>query len=101
MPSKPRLEGSKPSLQWYAGVSQEDKIQFETVLNANRNNSVILRLIELIDAKITDLNNQSEDEYKSQAWPYKQADINGQKRGLRFVKDLLKFTNADHAKELN
>lgn len=83
---------SRPTLQWYVGMDEAEKKQFEVSLMANRNNAIVLRLLDLIDSQIHNLNNQSEEAYDNAGWPYLQADIAGQKRGLRYVRDLFKFT---------
>lgn len=96
--SSPQKE-SKPTVQWYVGMSAEEKAQFEVSLMANRNNVVILRMLELVTAKLYELNNQSEEAYDNAGWPFLQADVVGQKRGLRYIRDLFKFTNADQVKD--
>lgn len=88
-----------PSVQWYVGMTEAEKKEFEAILLANKNNIVLHRLVSIVIDQITALNIQPEDCYDATNWAWKQADINGQKRGLRFVKDLLRFTNADHVQE--
>lgn len=88
-----------PSTQWFAGMTDAERKEFTKILEQHKNNVVLLRLVELVINQITELNIQSDEGYASPNWPYSQADINGQKRGLRFVKDLLRFTNADQVKE--
>lgn len=82
---------SQPSLQWFAGMDPAEKEAFKSLLLSNKNNAVILRLIELVSEQINLCGSSSMEDYEKNNWALKQADLVGQRRGLRYVKELFKF----------
>lgn len=80
----------KPATLWYKGLAKDHKDSFNKALLNNTSNVVLKRLIALVDEQIANLDKNLLVNYENPNWSHLQADHNGQKRGLRFVKDLLR-----------
>lgn len=81
----------QPSLQWYQGLDAEDKEALSSALNASRESLVYKRLKYLVERELKVLNNLSFTNYDKASWAYMQADLNGCKRALLTIKQLLNF----------
>jgi len=77
-------------LRWVDNLKTEKERQsfFDTLKN---NRFVLKRLKEILEEELGKLNKLSESSYDSPSWAYLQADINGQKRQITRVLDLLSF----------
>ena len=83
--SNPRLP-----LRWVADkkTDKEKKDFFESLTN---NRFVLGRLKDILLEDLEALEKQGVSDYDSPSWAYKQADLNGQKRQIQRVLDLLSF----------
>lgn len=78
-------------LSWTKGLNGESKSNFEVLL---RNSSTVLgRLHSILEEKERELNSSemSVKSFEDPNWAYKQAFVNGQKSGLKEIRDLLDF----------
>lgn len=81
---------NRVSLKWVEHLKTEkEKQDFFDVLKNNR--YVLLRLKEVMEEDLKKLNSESLSDYKDPSWAFRQADVNGQKRQIRKVLDLLSF----------
>lgn len=71
--------------------TEEERENFKKSILAARH--VLRRLREIVNEERTLLNNQetSIEDFKDTDWPYKQAFRNGERKGLKYVEDLLHF----------
>lgn len=71
--------------------TEEERENFKKSILSARH--VLRRLREIINEERTLLSNQetSLEDFKDTDWPYKQAFRNGERKGLKYVEDLLHF----------
>ena len=67
----------------------DKKAQFTKTVLLSLGDPTIKRLKEIIDEGIRELEATRSDDYESASWAYKQADMNGARRTLRKIKDLI------------
>lgn len=82
---------SSLSTVWTKHLKGQDKEQFESVLRNSK--QALSRLVNILDEKTEALSNAETrpEDFSDPNWPYKQAFRNGQKAGLREIRELLKF----------
>lgn len=71
--------------------NEEERANFKKTLLASRH--VLRRLREILEEERTRLANQetSEKDFEDPNWSHKQAYRNGERKGLKYVEDLLHF----------
>ena len=81
----------RPSVEWFRGLSEEEKESFTRVLLADR--TVLGRLYKIIQEWDDELSRQETSiaDYDTPSWSEKQAHRNGLRAGYRKLRDLLSF----------
>lgn len=77
-------------LAWTKGLSDKEKEDLEVQL---RNSVVLRRLLLILNEKLQTLSDQevSVQDYDDPSWAFKQAHRNGERKGLKTIRDLLNF----------
>jgi predicted alpha/beta superfamily hydrolase len=82
------------STAWLQAIPKEDKDNFKVVLLNNTNNLVLIQLKAIVQRTIKNIEAEERTEdYHDAAWAFKQAHKNGARQQLKFIEDLLSFTN--------
>lgn len=80
------------SQEWYRGMKEDEIPPFRELL---QNSGTVLRqLAKVLDVRLQGLTTVelNPDTYDTPAWGYKQADINGARRMLRDIRNLVTLT---------
>ena len=86
---------SNISTAWTQNLSKEDKENFTNLLMNSYNNAILVKLREIVTKKRLNLeaSERTPETYDVANWSHKQAHNNGARQMLKFVEDLLAFTN--------
>lgn len=76
--------------EWFRGMSSEEKEDFAKVLSESKTLLEVLEGILLFRLQQKDSKETSIEDYDKASWAYQQADINGSKRELKFLLQLIK-----------